>query len=639
MDRLIARMEPSHISLEKSEELPISGNISSPSLTRTRRKLLRNNRETSWVPNHSTSNPSSSSSSSLSSSASSNAKTSPGPPMQNSSPVSPRQHTDVNKLPSRNTSKTSIKQEDIAPQPRIPQIKLNDHSIMKNNEKRIGTDMTEEDDNEDDKPILIRRTSRKNLASLLERAAKKKVHRAPTTSTKQVDYSSSNTGTFSECMFKSTDDFNAFNKTDDSLANLEGENDAISAKLGLSNSSRNKLRSSSSSPYERDKNKKNLFIDIKGNIVEEVYKVTRIKKSFNSLHDKDRLINQFLQPRNGLPSSSLQLKFSGTMTPLDHRSGFTGSLDHSNKSLQSLLYHDLENPSTTTSSFLYREDQVSPSHFLKLSRGSESSEAMDSNSSSSTSSSSSLRSSASSSRSSSSESISSHSSSFTSDSSASVSSKSSSIRHTNSPGKSSSFEDSELNDALEDMDDDLNTTTTTDLTLDINEVGYYDYHMSLRLKNCELMMKDNLKNIILQRENELSKNLSNFDLQYDDLKRIRGQIINLQKLVENDYLVILREDFNAENKNSFESHLTKILDMNVTKLEELEIRMKNCADRLNQQKETMKKLESLSFLENSLKISKKNSKFLYKYWFLLYDLLVLGFLLLLAYFVTHKRYG
>lgn len=144
-------------------------------------------------------------------------------------------------------------------------------------------------------------------------------------------------------------------------------------------------------------------------------------------------------------------------------------------------------------------------------------------------------------------------------------------------------------------------------------------------------MKENLRDIILKRENDLHNNLQNFDTYLHDLKKLKYQIISLQKLVRNDYLVILKEDFDVNNKNSFENHLTEILNKNVTKLQDLERRMESSGERLNEQKETMKRMENLINLENSLKLSQKNASWVSKNKAIVYDLSVVFILLLSGY--------
>ena len=438
----------------------------------------------------------------------------------------------------------------------------------------------------EDQPKLVRQQSQPNLVAL---GAKANGHReSATLRSGKPDYTSANTGMFSDHIFNES--------TADGL--IPRQNELPFMDTNTDNPV--KLTPFAQAQNEAERSGRHHRRHHSGS--SELSRRSRAS-TLTNVTDKKRLVNQFLESVEA--PSTLQLRFPDSLAAkrpkqMYNTSNFS-STGHSTRSsdthmttansFQSLLYHDLENPSKPSSASLYKSGTNSKSTSSSMSTGLLSSES------------------------------SSSSSSYTSSESSTMSSSSTKI------SSSSLVSDNNIEDVGMSTDevDDNNTSSSgagngTDLSLSCNEIDYYQRHIAIRLKKSEALMKENLRDIILKRENDLHNNLQNFDTYLHDLKKLKYQIISLQKLVRNDYLVILKEDFDVNNKNSFENHLTEILNKNVTKLQDLERRMESSGERLNEQKETMKRMENLINLENSLKLSQKNASWVSKNKAIVYDL-------------------
>lgn len=180
--------------------------------------------------------------------------------------------------------------------------------------------------------------------------------------------------------------------------------------------------------------------------------------------------------------------------------------------------------------------------------------------------------------------------------------------------------------------------TASALPLSATEQGYYQRHIALQLRKWECVVKSTLKDVILKNETDLYKSIKNFDTLLHDLETIKSQVFQLRKLIGEDYLVVIRRDFDETNPESFESHLKESVNSSVDQLMKLETTMIACQKRLQDQRDTMRKLESLLHIENSLLENKAKTRFAYKYRYVAIDALSLGILLLLIYYIAQTVY-
>lgn len=190
------------------------------------------------------------------------------------------------------------------------------------------------------------------------------------------------------------------------------------------------------------------------------------------------------------------------------------------------------------------------------------------------------------------------------------------------PTHSTSVNESEKSVAMK-----RNGSLSNGVFLNYNEVDYYRRHIGSELHKFEEILKHNLKTVIMKNEHDMEKNLSNFDLLTAELSRLKNRASALHDQIANNDLVKLRKDFEKNDKDSFLEVLTTSTNSNAEKLEELEKRINICKQKLFQQRDTLRKLEGLLTLEDSLLDSKKTSNVAYRYRYIVIDIGVMAALI------------
>lgn len=159
----------------------------------------------------------------------------------------------------------------------------------------------------------------------------------------------------------------------------------------------------------------------------------------------------------------------------------------------------------------------------------------------------------------------------------------------------------------------------------------YKKHISTTLKSFENTMKESLQQIIFVDEANLIRTVGQFDRLAMDLNESKQQLIDLQKLIGCDYLNALQANFDDKEETAFIYKLQQNVDSSVSDLKRLEAKMEKYKTKLAEQRETIKKLESVVKIDNSVVQAKNNTKSVYKYRFIVIDLLIIS---VFIYFVT-----
>lgn len=401
-----------------------------------------------------------------------------------------------------------------------------------------------------------------------------------------ADYTSATIGTFSDTMFETSNASGSVSNnnniptdrsTDNSPNVLRNNIDISEISLGNHIFS----RPVSASTYANRLNR------------QSIPKVHRHKKShldedprsgsFNS--DKKRLVNEFLESM--APIGETTTKSSGFFFPSSTTASSTNIKNKFNisdmaptyrndsqQSLQSLLYHDLENSPMSEVSKGYPKLQLHSS----ASRTS-------------------LRSSV---------------------------SDISGTSGTLSSSTASSFDST--NNGHIPIDD-------SDLALDFNDSDYNQQHIASKLRNIEMTMKTNLKDAIIKRETDFQKNIQDFDHVHLELENLRGHISRMKSLVNDNYLLKLNKDFEQNDPESYESQLKISVEDSVKRLETLERRMEDSKNHLDEQKEIMKRLDSILSLENTVFTSRQNMNPFSKYRYVIFDTATIIAVVFLAVFI------
>ncbi|KAG0668055.1 hypothetical protein C6P45_005106 [Maudiozyma exigua] len=431
------------------------------------------------------------------------------------------------------------------------------------------------------------------------------------------DYTSATTGTFSDCMFDISESRSPLNNNSNIAVRMNKDNND-SGSNGSTNGSRPSTgMTSTGTPTPEGDIMSNRDINVSdislGNYVfrhhpaaeaemrssalangrlgshlnKKMHRHRRSHRdedprsaSFNS--DKKRLVNEFLESM--APPTASTTKMSNILFPTNNSTSTTNTAgklnmesispvysNDSDKSLQSLLYHDLE-PSQTRES----NNSPSPRRLSPISKLSSETSGTDSSDDSDT-------------------------SSFSSVSSLQ------SLTNRN-----------------------ISAQNTSSLMLDYNDSDYYEQHIAFSLNKIETTMKVNLRESALKRENDFQKSLKDFDSIHSELETLRDRVLRFKDIVSNKYFIELNRDFEESDPKSYQSKLKISVAASVAELETLEVRMNDCKSKLDQQKDVMKRMDSLLFLENSLISSRESMSIFSKYKYIIYDFVTAVVVVILA---------
>lgn len=178
-----------------------------------------------------------------------------------------------------------------------------------------------------------------------------------------------------------------------------------------------------------------------------------------------------------------------------------------------------------------------------------------------------------------------------------------------------------------------NGSINNGIPLNYNEIDYYRRHIGSELHKFEEVLKHNLKEILMKNECDMQKNLTKFDSFTLELSRLKVRATALRDDVSNKDLVLLRKDFNKQDKTSFLRVVTTVMKTNAEQLKELEERMNTSKQKLYHQRDTLRKLEGLLTLEDSLLDSKRTSNMAYRYRYIIFDVGALAAMIGFAIFV------
>ncbi|CAB4255320.1 Frt2p [Maudiozyma barnettii] len=308
--------------------------------------------------------------------------------------------------------------------------------------------------------------------------------------------------------------------------------------------------------------------------------------SFNS--DKKRLVNEFLESM--APPTASTTKMSNILFPSNNSTSTTNAVgkgnmneitpvysNDSDKSLQSLLYHDLEQSPT-------RNDNNSPSS-QRLSP---------------------------------------------------VSKLSSETTGTDSSDDSDTSSFSSVSSFQSLTNRNVSIQNTSSLLLDHEDADYYQHHIAYALNNIETIMKVNLRESAMKRENDFQKGLKDFDAVHTELEALKNRVLRLKDIVSNKYLIELERDFEESDPASYQSKLKQSVGASVADLESIEKRMNHCKTKLEQQKEVIKRMDSLLFVENSLISSRESMGMFTKYKYVIYDFITVIVIIILAIFFNKQ---
>lgn len=161
-----------------------------------------------------------------------------------------------------------------------------------------------------------------------------------------------------------------------------------------------------------------------------------------------------------------------------------------------------------------------------------------------------------------------------------------------------------------------------------NDDDFYQNHISSLINRYAEVMKANLIDNIHKTESDFQKNVQNFDLLVNQLRNLQNEL-QLMKLKLNDnYLNLLNNSFNSNGEDLFLNKLKEKVDLNVEQLESFEMRMQISQENLIKQKDELKKMEEIIAIEKKISRSREETSYWIRYKLLLFDLLTFSILII-----------
>ncbi|EDO15796.1 hypothetical protein Kpol_1040p9 [Vanderwaltozyma polyspora DSM 70294] len=162
-------------------------------------------------------------------------------------------------------------------------------------------------------------------------------------------------------------------------------------------------------------------------------------------------------------------------------------------------------------------------------------------------------------------------------------------------------------------------TSGVELAMFCNELYYSQSHIQKQLIKYETILRNTFKDLLVKEECNFKEDLESFDSLLDDLNETKSKIIGIKEVVSGNYLKFLETKFDKENDESFISKLTQSVSESVEQLDSLEERLDTCREIVTDQKKRLSKMENILEVKKSLKQSKQKSKINHKYSYIALD--------------------
>ncbi|KAG0668204.1 hypothetical protein C6P45_004905 [Maudiozyma exigua] len=166
---------------------------------------------------------------------------------------------------------------------------------------------------------------------------------------------------------------------------------------------------------------------------------------------------------------------------------------------------------------------------------------------------------------------------------------------------------------------------------------YFEKHIDKSLTDVQSKLRDTFQNSVIQEELKFSTMLQHFDKLTDDYRQVNESIKLLKDTIESDFNNNVREKFNLTDEKSFQCQMDLAIGDCVKDLQLLEKRMRSCQEKLACQKDTIKRLDNLLVVENSLMELDKNTHSVQKYKYIVCDIVLVSLFAAIVMFCINTR--
>lgn len=172
---------------------------------------------------------------------------------------------------------------------------------------------------------------------------------------------------------------------------------------------------------------------------------------------------------------------------------------------------------------------------------------------------------------------------------------------------------------------------------DPDRLLYFEKHIDKSLTNVQSRLRDTFQNSVIQEETKFNTMLQHFDKLTDDYNQVNESIKQLKATIETNFRDNVREKFNLTDEKSFQRQMDLTIGDCVKDLKRLEARMLSCQDKLALQKDTIRRLDNLLVVENSLMELDKNTHSVQKYKYFVCDVVLVSLIAMIAMFFLNTQ--
>ena len=172
---------------------------------------------------------------------------------------------------------------------------------------------------------------------------------------------------------------------------------------------------------------------------------------------------------------------------------------------------------------------------------------------------------------------------------------------------------------------------------DPDRLLYYEKHIDKSLTNVQSRLRDTFQNSVIQEETKFNTMLQHFDKLTDDYNQVNESIKQLKYTIETNFKDNVREKFNLTDEKSFQCQMDLTIGDCVKDLKVLEARMRSCQDKLVSQKDTIRRLDNLLVVENSLMELDKNTHSVQKYKYFVCDVVLVSLIAMAVMFYVNTQ--
>ena len=163
----------------------------------------------------------------------------------------------------------------------------------------------------------------------------------------------------------------------------------------------------------------------------------------------------------------------------------------------------------------------------------------------------------------------------------------------------------------------------------VNMSLYYEKHIQESLESLQTKLRDTFQATVIQEESKFDTLMQHFDKLAAEYTQIDTGVRALHSTVEASFKTNIQERFDETDNSSLRSQLNSTIGTCVADLQSLEERMHSCQDRLATQRETIRRLDNLLAVENSLLEIEQGTRSVHKYKYFVCDVVILTLAVLL----------